>query len=387
MFSEMISFVCRDQRLPAGAGGSVSYLIGHARELRRRGTPVRIVTKGREGDGGRSQFPDLQFAQRDSMADLASYNGVVVLSDVIEPAPTKKPPVVIFHSPPPPVVSRRTALAAIDGSTLVATSRFAAGAWADYFGIPRRRFHIVYPFAEPAFGQVRRPARTGARPRILFGGRLSPEKGIFTLLEMLSLPGTPFEVFKHGELSVTATTTADFKLEGQVVRAVLEAHPGITVVPSCANPAVTASLMAQHDIVVMPSNHTYWHETFGMVSVEAQSAGCWVVASDDGGLPETDCGGLILVEPGNAQALARGIDEAIRRGPVPADIRANAARTFSLERSVDSLLRVISRANAPRLPLMKPKPRDGVRRAPAKPAPAVPAADDRRDEELAGGVS
>ena len=58
------------------------------------------------------------------------------------------------------------------------------------------------------------------------------------------------------------------------------------MVASCKTPTTMAALMAGHDIVVMPSNSQYWHETFGIVSIEAQHLGCRVVASDDGGLPE-----------------------------------------------------------------------------------------------------
>ncbi len=64
--------------------------------------------------------------------------------------------------------------------------------------------------------------------------------------------------------------------------------------------------MARHDIVVMPSNSQYWHETFGIVSIEAQHSGCRVVASDDGGLPETDCGGVVLVTPGQRRSARLG---------------------------------------------------------------------------------
>ena len=35
-----------------------------------------------------------------------------------------------------------------------------------------------------------------------------------------------------------------------------------------------AALMARHDIAVMPSNSQYWHETFGIVSIEAQQVTC-----------------------------------------------------------------------------------------------------------------
>jgi D-inositol-3-phosphate glycosyltransferase len=110
-----------------------------------------------------------------------------------------------------------------------------------------------------------------------------------------------------------------------------------------------ASLLAEHDVVVMPSNSQYWHETFGIVSIEAQHAGCRVVASHDGGLPETDCGALVLVRPDDAEALAQGILAARDQGPVPLADRRRAGRDFTVADSVDSLLEAL-RAPAPPTP-------------------------------------
>jgi D-inositol-3-phosphate glycosyltransferase len=103
-----------------------------------------------------------------------------------------------------------------------------------------------------------------------------------------------------------------------------------------------AALMADHDIVVMPSNSQYWHETFGIVSIEAQHSGCRVVASDDGGLPETDCGGVVLVRPDNAEALAWGIREAVDSGPLSVAARHDAGARFTVGESVDTLLKVFA---------------------------------------------
>jgi D-inositol-3-phosphate glycosyltransferase len=100
--------------------------------------------------------------------------------------------------------------------------------------------------------------------------------------------------------------------------------------------------MADHDIVVMPSNSQYWHETFGIVSIEAQHSGCRVVASDDGGLPETDCGGIVLIKPDNAEALAWGIREAVDSGPLTAAVRQDAGARFTVGESVDTLLNVFA---------------------------------------------
>jgi D-inositol-3-phosphate glycosyltransferase len=78
------------------------------------------------------------------------------------------------------------------------------------------------------------------------------------------------------------------------------------------------------------------------VSIEAQHSGCRVIASDDGGLPETDCGGVVLVGPDNAEALAWGIREAVDRGPLsPA-----AGMRFTVAQSVDTLLNVFAPAAA-----------------------------------------
>jgi D-inositol-3-phosphate glycosyltransferase len=93
----------------------------------------------------------------------------------------------------------------------------------------------------------------------------------------------------------------------------------------------------------MPSNSQYWHETFGIVSIEAQHSGCRVIASDDGGLPETDCGGMMLVTPDNAEALAWGIREAIASGPLPSAVREDAGTKFTVRQSVDALLDVFTR--------------------------------------------
>src|SRR6202034_1976466 len=103
------------------------------------------------------------------------------------------------------------------------------------------------------------------------------------------------------------------------------------------------ALMARHDLVVMPSNSQYWHETFGIVSIEAQHSGCRVVASDDGGLPETDCGGMVLVSPDNAEALAWGIREAADSGPLSRAARHNAGVRFTVGQSVDALPYVLTR--------------------------------------------
>ena len=82
-------------------------------------------------------------------------------------------------------------------------------------------------------------------------------------------------------------------------------------------------------------------EPFGMLSVEAQHSGCRVIASSLGGLPETNCGLLTLVEERNPQALITAIREAVALGLSTANERSVAIREFTLGQSVDSLLKSI----------------------------------------------
>ena len=102
-----------------------------------------------------------------------------------------------------------------------------------------------------------------------------------------------------------------------------------------------AELLASTDIVVMPSSTTWWDEMFGILSIEAQHAGCRVVASNGGGLPETDCGGLILIEPENPRALEQGILDAAEIGRLSDEQRKAASQRFTVEESVNKLLHVI----------------------------------------------
>jgi glycosyltransferase involved in cell wall biosynthesis len=171
---------------------------------------------------------------------------------------------------------------------------------------------------------------------VLYAGRLTPEKGIFTLLAMLHT-----DLFERPEASITVTRAGADKPQGAIIERVLAAHPHISLVDSRRTPSSMAALLAEHDVVVMPSNSQYWHETFGILSIEAQHAGCRVIASEDGGLPETNCGALTLVAPDDAEALASGILAAQLLGPVPPAVRERAGRAFTVAASVDSLLEVL----------------------------------------------
>jgi D-inositol-3-phosphate glycosyltransferase len=294
--------------LPAGTGGWYNYTTGQVRELNRRGIPAQIVTVGLGEADGREQFTDIPFLAMSQLAEVGDLDSAVVFVNDIAAVATRNPSFRILHNPPP-LRDRHRALAleSVRDRVLIVTSRYSARLWSSYLGVDPQSVHVVYPFAEPAFARQPRRDRPAGVTRLLSAGRLSPEKGIYTLLSMLHVD----LIADDDTLRVTLTRAGSDKPQGRLIEKLLVAHPGITLTSARTTPESMAVLMAEHDVVLMPSNSQYWHETFGIVSIEAQHAGCRVVASDDGGLPETDCGALTLVEPDNAETLAWGTRKAI----------------------------------------------------------------------------
>jgi glycosyltransferase involved in cell wall biosynthesis len=120
----------------------------------------------------------------------------------------------------------------------------------------------------------------------LFAGRLSPEKGIRTLLaawERLG-PGIPLKIVGDGPLA------------GEVARA-CERHPQIEWLGAQPLERVHA-LMGAAALVIVPSE---CYETFGRVIVEAYARGTPVIASDLGAL-------AVLVEDGRTGLRFRPAD-------------------------------------------------------------------------------
>lgn len=340
----MISFAWSPgEELPAGTGGSENFTVGHVRELNRRGVDARVVTVGLGEADGRDDFDDVPFHSVATLEDLGRLDDTLVFVSEAPPVDTLHPAFQILHVPPPlRDHHQRAVVAGTRNRTLMATSSFAATLWSDFLDVSLETVRVVYPFAEPVFATGLRPPAPDGVTRVLYAGRLTPEKGIYTLLSMLHT-----DLFDDEHVTFTVTSAGSDKPQGAIIERMLRTHPGLHVVPARRTPEAMADLLAEHDVVVMPSNGQYWHETFGILSIEAQHAGCRVVASDDGGLPETDCGALQLVAPDDAEALAQGILAARELGPVPDDVRRRAGEAFTVAASVDTLLDVLGSPLAP----------------------------------------
>ncbi len=341
----MISFVWSDP-LPfySGRGGTESLTIGHVRELGHRGIGAQILIYGLNKKDDRRYFPDVAFRNLKSLNELQSSDDTVVFLNIPHPIATKKRSFTFFHYPAIEQHGRKSDYKHnLGDSVVIANSRFLRSFWADYLDVEETSINVVYPFADPAFSRVKRTRSPKNITRVLYAGRLSTEKGIYTLLEALHHPIAAYASPAEQGFVFNITTAGNQTIHGKVLEKVLRSHPWINVTHAKHTPQEMAQLFAEHEIVIMPSNSKYWHEGFGMISVEAQHAGCRVVATNDGGLPETNCGELILFEPGNSLALYQAIQKAAKLGPLTKLGREEAVKHFTLKESVDLLLNVINK--------------------------------------------
>lgn len=143
---------------------------------------------------------------------------------------------------------------------------------------------------------VRRDAGPGSHDGgfALFAGRLSPEKGVRTLLT----------AWEQGNARLPLRVAGDGPLAPEV-RQVAQSNPGIEWLGHCS-PDDVLDLMGEAQMVIVPS---VCYETFGLTVAEAYSRGTPVIASRIGGLAEIVEDGRTgrLVEPGDARELAQSV--------------------------------------------------------------------------------
>lgn len=329
----MISFVWPPgEPMLAGTGGSETYTAGHVRELLRRGIDAQVVTIGHGLKDGRQDFQDIPFVALKDAAGISDLSGTVVFVNKAYPVPTRNKAAIIFHCSIPKKSDRDRYKSFAAGKTLIATSVYSGQQWALYLDVPYSKINIVLPFADPIYGNIKR-SKESKKTRILFAGRLHPDKGIYTILEMMHQGDMRSKNF------TTSIVAAGLHVEvGREIARMLKNYPYAKLIEAQKTVPSMARLLAQTDALLMPS---VFAEPFGMLSVEAQHVGCRVIASNVGGLPETNCGLLTLVDSRSPLALLTGIKQAVALGPVTKKERDDAIEKFTLGKSVDDLMDVI----------------------------------------------
>jgi len=196
--------------------------------------------------------------------------------------------------------------------------------------------------------------------RLLFVGRVSPEKGLHVLLEAFqevvkrypqvqleivgskSIPPIEFIVALSDDPKVS--DLASFYSGNYISHLQDKLSSGVASHVSFTGFVSRRQLINcyQHaDVFVFPS---VWNEPFGMPLIEAMATEVPVVATRSGGIPEIVEDGKtgILVEPGDASALAEAIlylfsDEDLRKSMGEA-ARLRVIELFSWKKIVENLL-------------------------------------------------
>jgi glycogen synthase len=143
-----------------------------------------------------------------------------------------------------------------------------------------------------------RRARAADKPiRLLFAGRIVPEKGIELLLDGLQRA----EERAPGSFSLSIAGFGPISYVDDLRRRSNDRRMDVRWLGRLTREEI-ARAYAEHDIVVVPS---VWEEPFGLVAIEAMASGLPVIATRSGGLPEIIRSGFngYLVPSNDPQAL------------------------------------------------------------------------------------
>jgi len=156
---------------------------------------------------------------------------------------------------------------------------------------------VPNPYADDVFVQIEDAPRRG---QLVFVGRLVSDKGVDVLLDALALLAGGG---KRVQLTVIGDGPEAGALKSQA--AALGIAEQVDFVGRRAGAELVALLNA-HRVLVVPS---VWEEPFGVVALEAMACGCVPLVARSGGLPDAvgACG--LVVDRGDREALAHGIDE------------------------------------------------------------------------------
>lgn len=165
------------------------------------------------------------------------------------------------------------------------------------------RIRVVPNGVDCTFFSPRGADRDDGVFRVMFLGRMIPDKGADVLLHAIAL-------LNRADVEVTLVGSHGFDPHAPLspfevsLRAIAETHQGgVRFIPT-ASRAVLPDLLRSSDVLVVPSR---WPEPFGLTVTEGLASGLPVVASAVGGIPEALGDAGILVPPDDPRAMAHAL--------------------------------------------------------------------------------
>lgn len=204
--------------------------------------------------------------------------------------------------------------------------------------VPAERVEIVIN-GVPAATEPRRGKPADGVQRVMFLGNLGRLKGVDDLLQALARPG-----FDRERLEATIAGGGD--VEGYRAQARELGIDDFVRLPGWCDQAQTASLLANTDVLVLPS----YDEVLPLVILEALANGVAVICTAVGEIPSllTDGVDTLYVKPGDidgiAAALQKVLGDAHLRETLEHNGHALYQQQFSLPKFFGTVARVHQRA-------------------------------------------
>jgi glycosyltransferase involved in cell wall biosynthesis len=254
------------------------------------------------------------------------------------------PAVVMTRHLPHPFASTRNAYicASLLYDRIIAVSSFVRNVMVES-GVRPERIEVVpngiaFTKPDPCAGLRLREELGIPRDAVLIAaaGRVSPHKGFDVLLKAVQ------QLTHSGVAPYCAVFGAGPALEDLRALAVTLQLEEKLRLPGFRSDV--GDLWCAADIAAIPS---VWPEPFGFVALEALSAGCAVVASRAGGLPEVvSADSAILTEPGDVEGLAAALRRLVLSPELRSRMRPAAmqrARMFTLDGNVTGVENVYAK--------------------------------------------
>ena len=264
---------------------------------------------------------------------------------------TGKPYLCTCHGRPPQNWWKRLyALPMVQGSAVIANSRWTAAGWQRAYKLPPGRIRVIARGVDAsvfapqrqkagAIAELRRYWRVLPQEQVLLlPARVTADKGHGFMLDVLHrfLPQTPLRLVCVGDLQAHPRLVR--ALEAQAQRLAIF-DKLVFAGPSRDMPLTYAA----SDIVAVPSLAP---EPFGRPVIEAQAAGRVVLAADHGGISETIADGTgFRLPPGKLAAWEKGLRQvlglrAAERARLVRRARAHVIQHYPLSRMSQETLKI-----------------------------------------------
>lgn len=187
---------------------------------------------------------------------------------------------------------------------IICVSNYLAGRTASRLPAALRdRIRVVHNAVDTEYFTRLAPLRHSGGLRVLFVGRMIPEKGADVLLQAV-------KKLRRTDIQVTLIGSRGFDVNDPLspfessVHALAAELEQVSIEPFRPRDHVRDA-MGRADVVVVPSR---WPEPFALTVLEGMASGAAVVGSDVGGIPETVADVGMLVPPEDPAALAQALE-------------------------------------------------------------------------------